>query len=106
MNSQDDQDKELRRREQEIQERETAIRLRELESEIYSKQPPLHQTVRHQSEGSRKPWYKKVVMAGKLFVLVVTTIAIVKLASWLAGLIITTVLVGVAYKLFFDSGNN
>ena len=105
MNSQDDQDKELRRREQELQERETAIRLRELESEINSKQPPLHQTVRHQHK-ARKPWYKKVVMAGKLFVLVVTTIAIVKLASWLAGILITTVLVWVAYKLFLDSGNN
>lgn len=105
MNSQDDQDKELRRREQELQERETAIRFRELESEINSKQPPLHQTVRHQPE-ARKLWYKKVVMAGKLFVLVVTTIAIVKLASWLAGIIITSVLVWVAYKLFLDSGNN
>lgn len=105
MNSQDDQDKELRRREQELQERETAIRLRELESEINSKQPPLHQTVRHHSK-ARKPWYKKVVMAGKLFVLLVTTIAIVKLASWLAGIIIPSVLVWVAYKLFLDSGNN
>lgn len=105
MGSQEDKENELRRREQELHERETAMRLRELEDELSLKQPPLYQTKKHQSESSGKLLYKKLILAGKFFALAVATIVCVKLATWLAGIIIIGGLALFAYKLFFDSGN-
>lgn len=102
MNSGNDKDKELQRREQELQERENAIRIRELESEINSKEPPLHQTSRYR-QGSLKSWQKKIVMAGKFFILVVAVIVSVKVATWIAGIIIAGALVFLSYKLFLES---
>lgn len=103
MNSPDDNNNELRRRERELQERENAIRLREIEAELHSKEPPLHKTVRHQPKGSLKTWQRKLVIAGKFFVLAVATIVCVKVASWIAGFVIVGGLAWFSYKLFFQS---
>lgn len=103
MNPQDDQHKELQRREQELRAREKAIRLRELEAEISSIESPLHKTVKHEPGNKLQSWQKKLVMAGKFFALVIAGIVSVKIATWLAGFIIVGAIVWFSYKLFFES---
>ena len=100
MNSQDDQENKLRRREQELQAREHAIRLRELEAEI----TPLSQTVKHQEpESSRKRWYGKLVSVGKFLAIIVAVVVSIKIATGLASVIMVGAVAWVAYKLFLES---
>lgn len=100
MNSQDDQDNELRRREQELQAREHAIRLRELEAEI----TPLYQTVKHQEpESSLKRWYGKLVNVGKFLAIIVAVVISIKIATGLATVMMIGAVAWVAYKLFLES---
>jgi hypothetical protein len=100
MNSQDDQENKLRRREQELQAREHAIRLRELEAEI----TPLYQTVKHQEpESSRKRWYGKLVNVGKFLAIIVAVVVSIKIATGLASVIMVGAVAWVAYKLFLES---
>lgn len=100
MNSQDDQDNELRRREQELQAREHAIRLRELEAEI----TPLYQTVKHQEpKSSLKRWYGKLVNVGKFLAIIVAVVISIKIATGLATVIMIGAVAWVAYKLFLES---
>lgn len=102
MTSQDDKHKEFQRREQELQAREHAIRLRELEAEI--NQPSLHQTVKHRApEHSPKRRYGQLMNVGKFVVMVVTVVVAVKIGTWLATVIIVGGTAWVGYKLFFDS---
>ncbi|MEH1872536.1 DUF3040 domain-containing protein [Nostoc sp.] len=103
MTSERDREKELEHRERLLREREIELRLREMESNIHATDAAFHQTVKHQPENSQKPWMKKVILGGKLFVLGVVALVAVKIASVLAGFIIVTILVWMCYKLFFDS---
>ena len=102
MNSQDNQDNELRRRERELQEREHQIRLREIEAEI--NQPPLHQTQKHQPpEKSVKQWYGKLLGVGKFLAVVVAVVVAFKVAVSLAYVVIVGAVAWVAYKIFLES---
>lgn len=103
MNSPDNQPNELQRREQELRAREKALRLRELEAEISSVDPPLHRTVKHEREDKLQSWKKKLIVGGKFFALVVAGIVSVKVATWLAGLVIVGAVIWFTYKLFFES---
>jgi hypothetical protein len=68
MNSQNNQENEFQRLEQELHERERAIRLREIQAEINEPQPPLYQTQKHQpSENSVKQQNKQLLNVGKFF---------------------------------------
>ncbi|MEW5858084.1 MAG: hypothetical protein AB1861_11980 [Cyanobacteriota bacterium] len=101
MNSPDNKDNELQRREQELQERERANRLREIEAEI--NQPPLHQTTKHQDpQSSPQRWYKKLANVAKFLAIVVTVVVSIKLAATLSSVIIVGAVGWVAYKLFFE----
>ena len=101
MNSPDDKEQQLRRREQELMDREREIRLRELESEI--NQPPLHQTVKHQEkESPLKQRYGKLVKVGKFVAIVVAVVVSIKIATWLASVILVGAVAWVAYKIFFE----
>ncbi len=101
MNSQDDNDNEILRQERELQERERAIRLREIEAEINP--PPLHQTKKHQPlESSPKRWYGTLATVGKFLALVVAVVVAIKLATTLAYVIMIGAVAWVAYKLFFE----
>ena len=101
MNSQDNQDNELRRRERELKEREHQIRLREIEAEI--NQPPLHQTQKHQSpESSVKQWYGKLLGVGKFLAVVVAVVVAFKVAASLAYVVIVGAVAWVAYKIFLE----
>ena len=103
MKSQDDHHKEIEERERKLREREVELRLREMEADINL---PVHKTVKHQPEKSQKPWMKKFVLGGKLFLLGVTALVAVRIASAVAGIVIISALVWISYKLFFDSKNN
>lgn len=107
MDSQNDQEKELKRREQELLDRERSIRLREIEAELYKQEPPLHQTVplkpEQESEGWLKRWQRKAVKVGKFAALIVVVIVSYKIAIGLAGVIIVGTVAFVSYKLFLES---
>lgn len=106
MGSQEERENELRRREQELHEQEAALRLRELEDELSTKQPKFYQPIRERPERAGKISHEKVVLAGKLFVLVVATIICVKVSVLLADFLIIATVGWIAYKLFFDSKNS
>lgn len=102
MNSQDDKENKLRRRERELQAREQAIRLRELEAEI--NQPPLLQTVKHREPNSSlTPWYGKLVKVGKFLAVVVAVVIAIRVATSLATVIMVGAVAWVAYKIFLES---
>lgn len=101
MNSPDDKEQQLRRREQELKDREHEIRLRELDAEI--NQPPLHQTVKHQTkESPLKRRYGTLVKVGKFIAIIVALVVGIKIATWLASVILVGAVAWVAYKLFFE----
>jgi Flp pilus assembly protein TadB len=103
MHSQDDQEKELRRREEELQKRELDLRLRILEDEI-NKTTPLHQTTKHQ-EG-KKALQRRMGTIGKVatFLALVVVVAIaVKVAFYVASIFIVAGIAWIAYKIFFDN---
>ncbi|AFY45956.1 Protein of unknown function (DUF3040) [Nostoc sp. PCC 7524] len=103
MTSQHNRHDELEQRERLLREKEVEIRLREMEQKMSVNDTPFHQTVKHQTENSPKPWVKKLIIAGKLFALGVAALVAVRVASVLAGFVIMAVLAWVAYKLFFET---
>ncbi|HAA29313.1 MAG TPA: hypothetical protein DCE56_18445 [Cyanobacteria bacterium UBA8553] len=101
MNFPDEQNQELQRREQELKAREREIRLRELEAEI--KEPPMHQTMKHQQqERSPQRWYGKLMNVGKFLVIVVAIVVAIRVATAFAYLIMLGAVAWVAYKIFFE----
>jgi hypothetical protein len=73
MTSPETPDEALRRREKELEERELALRMRELEAEI--NQPPLSQTVKHQPpETKLQRWKKQLIRVGTFLGVVVGVI--------------------------------
>ncbi|GAX35391.1 hypothetical protein [Nodularia sp. NIES-3585] len=103
MTSQDDRHKELEQRERKLREREVELRLREIESDINA---PIHKTIKHQPDKPQQSWMKKIVIAGKLFLLGVAAFVAVQIASAVARVLIVCALVWITYKLFADSKNN
>lgn len=93
----------VERIERQLREKETELRLRELEADINAKDT-VYRTVKHSTpEAEGKLWQKKVILGFKLFALAVIAIVAVKVASVLAGIVIVGLLAFVAYKLFFNS---
>jgi Flp pilus assembly protein TadB len=105
MTSQNDRENEFQRLEREIQERERAIRLREIEAEI--NEPPLYKTQKHQpTQNSPQGLSGKLVNIGKFLVLVVAVAVSVKIATSLAMIILVGGVAWIAYKLFFESNHS
>ncbi|MEH2318970.1 hypothetical protein [Nostoc sp.] len=52
-----------------------------MEINIHATDGAFHQTVKHQPEDSQKPWMKKAILGGKLFVLGMVTLVVVRIAS-------------------------
>lgn len=101
MNSQNDRENELARRERELQAREQAIRLQELEAEI--NQPWLSETVKHQQpKDSLKQWYGKLVNTAKFLGIVIAVVVAIRLAFWLATVIMIGGIAWMAYKIFWE----
>lgn len=104
MDSHEDKQKELQQREEEIKAREQAMRLRELEAEIYNNQPPLYQTTKQErAEAKFKIWLKKTVNIAKFFGFVIGVIVAVRIAYWLALMIMIGGVSWIGYKLFLES---
>ncbi|NET59876.1 MAG: hypothetical protein F6K47_28125 [Symploca sp. SIO2E6] len=105
MNSQDNQDQDLQRREQELKAREEALRLRELESEI--NQPPLYHTSKEPPpEKSKKRWVSKLIRTGQFLGIVIVVIIAVRVAVQLAYLVMIGAIAWVVFKIFVDKGRS
>lgn len=100
--NQPDREQELQQREQALRQRELEIRLRELDAEINTQtnitdQPPTHATVKHQPS---KSWFTQLSGAGKFFGIVVAVIVAVKIASWVAAILLFGTITWVTFQLF------
>ncbi len=78
-------------------------RLREMENLINANETPFYETQKHQPEDSQKPWMRKAIFWGKLFGFAVLTIVAVRVASFVAGIVIFGALAFLVYKLFLES---
>lgn len=106
MNSPNDKEAELRRREKELQEREQSIRLREMEAELYQKEQPsssLAPTRKHEKPaGNLQQRYRQLFNVAKFLGIVVAVVIAVRIASWLAMIVMVGGVAWVAYKLFLE----
>lgn len=91
----DEQNQEMQRR--------VEKRLQEMDNLINAKDAPFYETQKHQPENSQKPWIRKAIFWGKLFGLAVLTIVAVRVASFVAGIVIFGALAFLVYKLFLES---
>ncbi len=83
--------------------RQLEKRMREIDDQINSLDPPFYETQKLQVEQSQKSGLRKVILGAKLFGLAVATIFAVKLISALAGIVIFGALSFLIYKLFLES---
>jgi fatty-acid desaturase len=100
--------KQFQQWEQELRDRELAIRLRELEAEINQQRSPHQAHLRNATPQSNplnfvKRFYRKLENVAKFIGIVVLVIIGVQIASWLAGTFIVIGIVWLAYKIFFEN---
>jgi hypothetical protein len=95
MTPQDEHNREMQRR--------VERRLQEMDNLINAKDAPFYETQKHQPEKSQKPWMRKAIFGAKLFGLAVLTIVAVRVASFVAGIVIFGALAFLVYKLFLES---
>ena len=105
MDSQSPNDHELRKREQELQEREHALRLRELEAEMM--QPPVTPTVKHHPpESALQRRLRDLIKTAKFIGLIAAAgilfVVVFRIGTFLASALIVGIVVWVAYKLFLE----
>lgn len=100
MNSQDDQENALRRRERELQAREEAIRLRELEAEINQPQRIVYQSTPEATEGTLRRWSRQFVAIVKATAIAVAVIVGIAAGVGLFWIVAFAGIVWVAYKIF------
>lgn len=103
----DDKEQELKLRELELREREHALRLRELEAEIYQQStpadPPLYETRKDdKGKNSLERWMGKIVHIAKFVAFVVVGIVIIRIALWLSYLLIAGLIGFIGYKIFIE----
>jgi hypothetical protein len=92
---------ELRRREESLKKREVDIRMRELEAELSN--PAVLPTSQQPKTGlNHKLWYRRLNRVGQFFLLVIGVIVAVRVAAWLATLLLLLSVSWVAYKLFLE----
>ncbi len=101
MNSPHQFDEASQQREKELQEREHALRLRELEAELHQSMP-LPTTKHHEPTRSVQQWAKKAKNIALFVGIVVVTMVAVKIATQLAAGVMVLGIAWVAYKIFFE----
>lgn len=117
MNPQNDNDREnaIQRREQELQEKERAIRFRELEAEIYGREKdretPFYQTQKNElQESSLKRGFKKFKKWAKFLGFVVVGFGVVyvgvQVGIWLTYALIVSVIGFIGYKMFLEKDDS
>ena len=97
-------EQELKSREAELKEREIKIRMRELEAELEDS-TPVQPTVKH-TEPLARPWYKRLPRIAKFGLIVVGVMVAVKIASWLATLLLLVGVGWAGYTLFLEGDRN
>ena len=117
MNSNDDQEKELRRKQKELEEREKLLRLKELENEIYEraerekedrirdqqKEPDFYPTRKdNPPENKLVRWQKKAMNIVKFGGFMVAAFITIKVAYTLSLVIMITGIGWFAYKIFIE----
>ena len=93
-------EQELKKREAELKEREIKIRMRELEAEL-DESTPVQPTVKHK-ESLGRPWYRRLPKIAKFGLIVVGVIVAVRVAAWLATLLLIFGVGWAGYKLFLE----
>ena len=113
MDSQDHKDKELENLQKELQEREQAMRLQELELEIYGQhqpppnEPPLSQTKKEKKRSkSMKKSVRNLGNMGKFLGVFFVILVLFNVAFWLGRVIVVGAIAWVLYKLFLESDAN
>lgn len=104
MNDYNKQNQDIEQRQKELEAREQAIRLKELEHELYQKEAPFYKTVPDTPpENKLKRWTRQAVKIGKFLGVVVIGIAAIQLGAWIAGFILVGGIAWFSYKIFFNS---
>ena len=106
MNSPDKKARELRHKEQELRKREQEIRLRELEAEI-DRSVPEYRTSKYEEpdskgkEGKLQQWHRQIIAVAQFTGIVIAVVVAVRIATWLATVVIVGGIALIAYKMFF-----
>jgi len=106
MDSPEKKARELRHKEQELRKREQEIRFRELEAEI-DRSVPEYRTSKYEEadsqvkEGKLQQWRRKIIAAAQFTGIVIATVVAVRIATWLATVVIVGGIALIAYKMFF-----
>jgi hypothetical protein len=100
--------KQFQQWEQELRDRELAVRLRELEAEVNQQHPPHHAHLRNAAPRAEplnvlKRFYRRLENIAKFIGIVVLMIISIQIASWLAGTFMVIGIVWLAYKIFFEN---
>ena len=95
----------LQRRQQELEAREHALRLRELEAEIYQQQapPPHHATVKHNPAPTKQQQLvRKITRVASFLGIVIGVMVAVRVASVLGTIVIVGGIAFVIYKTLVE----
>lgn len=86
--------------EAQLRERELKIRMRELESEVeVSAKGPLKAK---RKPAARDGWHRRLPVLAKFGLLVLGAFVVVRVAAWLAGVLLFLGIIWVGYKLFLE----
>ncbi|MBT9318000.1 hypothetical protein [Leptothoe spongobia] len=91
---------ELHNQEAKLKEREIKVRMRELESEIDASTPGKLKANR--KAALARPWYKRLPKIVRFGLLILGAIVAVRIAAWLAGVLLFFGIIWVGYKLFLE----
>jgi len=105
MDSPDKKARELRHKEQELRKREQETQLRELEAEI-DRSVPEYRTSKYeepdsQVTGKLQQWRRKIIAVAQFTGIVIAVVVAVRIAFWLATVVIVGGIALIAYKMFF-----
>jgi Flp pilus assembly protein TadB len=106
MDSPDKKARELRHKEQELRKREQEIRVRELEAEI-DRSVPEYRTTKYEEpdsqvkEGKLQQWRRKIIAVAQFTGIVIAVVVAVRIATWLATVVIVGGIALIAYQMFF-----
>lgn len=110
MTSNHSQNEDLHRREQKLKDREMSVRLRELETEVYSTSEPTRDvevvTDDLPKQFSFQRSLRKIVNAGQFLAIVVAVVVAVRIAVWLATAIMIGAIAYITYALFLKDDHS
>lgn len=110
MSSPDPKERDFQQREADLRERELALKLKamEMELDLAKRSHPRKQKPRNlEKRPSRiRRWRRNAIEGIKLFAVVVLVVAAIRVAYWLASIVLVLGVSYLAYKLFFANRFN